>query len=139
MRGNVMDMGGGIMIGAAFQKIVSSFVDDVLMPLISPFTSGVALSELVWVISPEVMEGETVVKAAAVLKYGAFIQSIVDFLIIAICIFIIVKSINSFRDRMEKKNANKQAAEEESAEVPAPTAEQELLTEIRDLLRDKQE
>ncbi len=120
MRGNVMDMAVGIVIGAAFGKIVSSFVNDVLMPPIGMLMGGVDFSGLSVVLQEAV--GEV---AAVTLNYGAFIQTIVDFLIIAFAIFMVVKAMN----RMKKK-------EEAAPAAPAkPSAEVELLTEIRDALK----
>jgi len=143
MRGNVMDMAVGVMVGAAFQKIVTSLVNDIITPLLSPLTKGVSFAELSLVISPAIMEGETVVKEAVLFKYGAFIQSIIDFIIIAFCIFLIVKAINKIRDRVERdKRAAEEAAKAEAeaaaaAEAAKPTIDQELLMEIRDLLKEK--
>ena len=117
LKGNVMDMAVGVIIGGAFGKIVSSLVDDVLMPLVGMATGNVDLSALAF----QVGEGE----GAAVLKYGQFIQNVVDFLIIAFCIFLMVKGISA----MNRKK------EEEPAPAPEPSAEEKLLTEIRDLLK----
>ncbi len=120
MKGNVMDMAVGVIIGGAFGKIVSSLVDDVLMPVVGMITGNVDFTTLVWKIG----EGE----GAAVLKYGTFIQNIVDFLIVAFCIFLMLKGIN-------KLNRKK---EDPEPEAPAePSAEEKLLTEIRDLLMQK--
>ena len=119
MKGNVMDMAVGVIIGGAFGKIVSSLVDDVLMPAIGMLTGNVDFNSLVCKIG----EGE----GAAVLKYGTFIQNIIDFLIIALCIFLMIKGMN-------KLNRKK---EEEPAPAPEPPAEEKLLTEIRDLLKNK--
>ena len=117
MKGNVMDMAVGVIIGGAFGKIVSSLVDDVLMPAIGMVTGNVDFTNLVCKIG----EGE----GAAVLKYGVFIQNVVDFLIVAFCIFLMLKGIN----KLSKKK------EEEPAPEPEPSAEEKLLTEIRDLLK----
>ena len=117
LKGNVMDMAVGVIIGGAFGKIVSSLVDDVLMPLIGMATGNVDFTSLAFKIG----EGE----GAAVLKYGQFIQNVVDFLIIAFCIFLMVKGIAA----MNRKK------EEEPAPAPEPSAEEKLLTEIRDLLK----
>ena len=117
MKGNVMDMAVGVIIGGAFGKIVSSLVDDVLMPAIGMLTGNVDFTKLVCKIG----EGET----AAVLNYGTFIQNVVDFLIIALCIFLMLKGIN----KLTKKK------EEEPAAEPEPSNEEKLLGEIRDLLK----
>jgi len=122
MRGNVIDMAVGIIIGAAFGKIVSSFVDGVIMPPLGLLIGGVDFSDLAIVLKEAV--GET---PAVLLRYGAFIQTVVDFLIVAFAIFIAIKAMNSLR----RKEAEAPAA------PPAPTKEELLLTEIRDLLREQ--
>ena len=113
MKGNVMDMAVGVIIGGAFGKIVSSLVDDVLMPIIGMITGGVDFTNLI----AKVGDAEV--------KYGTFIQNIIDFLIIAFCIFLMIKGMNKL---------NKQK-EEEPAPAPEPPAEEKLLTEIRDLMK----
>ena len=126
MKGNVMDMAVGVIVGGAFGKIVTSLVDDVLMPIVGMLTGGIDLSGLEYkMMIPSVDGGEPI--AGATLKYGAFIQNIIDFLIIAFCIFLMVKAMN-------KLTAKK---EEEPAPAPEPSAEEKLLTEIRDLLSKK--
>ena len=122
MRGNVMDMAVGVIIGGAFGKIVSSLVDDVLMPLVGMVTGNVDFTTLAF----QIGDGE----GAALLKYGNFIQNVVDFLIVAFCIFLMLKGINS----LNRKKA--EPAPEEPAAPAGPTQE-ELLTEIRDLLAKK--
>ena len=120
MRGNVIDMAVGIVIGGAFGKIVSSFVSDVLMPPIGMMMGGVDFSDLAVVLKEA--SGDVV---AVTLNYGSFIQTVVDFLIIAFAIFMVVKAMNN----MKKK-------EEAAPEAPPkPSAEVELLTEIRDALK----
>ena len=119
MKGNVMDMAVGVIIGGAFGKIVSSLVDDVLMPLVGMITGNVDFTNLAFKIG----EGE----GAAVLKYGNFIQNTVDFVIVAFCIFLMLKAIN-------KLNRKKEEAPAEPAAPAGPTQE-ELLAEIRDLLK----
>lgn len=118
MRGNVMDMAVGVIIGGAFGKIVSSLVDDVLMPIIGMITGGVDFSNLAFTI------GE------ANIKYGMFIQNIIDFVIVAFCIFMMIKGMN----KLSKKKEEEPAA---PAPEPEPTAEEKLLAEIRDLLKNK--
>lgn len=120
MRGNVVDMAVGIVMGGAFGKIVSSFVADVLMPPIGLALGGVDFSDLA--ITLQEAEGEV---AAVTMKYGVFIQTIIDFLIIAFAIFLVVKAMNS----VMKKEA------EAPPPPPKPSKEEELLTEIRDALR----
>ena len=124
MRGNVMDMAVGVIIGGAFGKIVTSLVDDVLMPAIGMLTGGIDLSGLAYkVMLPALDGGEPI--AGATIKYGAFIQNIIDFLIIAFCIFLMIKAMNKL---MPKK---------EEPEAPAGPTQEELLTDLRDLLKDK--
>ena len=120
MRGNVVDMAVGIVIGGAFGKIVSSFVSDVLMPPIGMLMGGVDFSDLSVVLQEAVGEA-----AAVTLNYGSFIQTVVDFVIIAFAIFMVIKAMNN----MKKKE------EVAPAEPPKPSAEVELLTEIRDSLK----
>ena len=117
MKGNVMDMAVGVIIGGAFGKIVSSLVDDVLMPAIGMITGNVDFTTL----TAKIGEGDN----AAVLNYGVFIQNVVDFLIVAFCIFLMLKGIN----KLTKKK------EEEPAPAPEPSNEEKLLGEIRDLLK----
>ena len=116
LRGNVMDMAVGVIIGGAFGKIVSSLVDDVIMPVIGVLTGGVDFSKL------SLMVGD------AEVKYGMFIQNIIDFLIIAICIFSMIKVMNSISAKKK----------EEPAAPAEPSNEEKLLSEIRDLLKNKQ-
>ena len=129
LRGNVMDMAVGIIIGGAFGKIVSSLVDDILMPLIGLFTGGVNFSELAYEIKPAEFNevGEEIVSATT-LNYGLFIQNVVDFLIIALVIFMMIRAINKLRRKHE----------EPEAPAPEPSDEVKLLTEIRNLLDKKQ-
>ncbi|MBR5698675.1 MAG: large-conductance mechanosensitive channel protein MscL [Prevotella sp.] len=127
MKGNVMDMAVGVIIGGAFGKIVTSLVDDVLMPLVGMLTGGIDVSGLAYkVMLPNPVEGGEPL-AGATLKYGAFIQNVIDFLIIAFCIFLMMKAINKL---MAKK-------EEPAPEAPAGPTQEELLSEIRDLLKEK--
>lgn len=123
VKGNMIDMAVGIIIGAAFGKIISSLVSDVIMPPLGVLIGGVDFSDLV--ITLKAAEGEL---PAVVLAYGKFIQSIIDFVIIALAIFMGVKVINRL----------KREAEAAPAAPPAPTKDQELLSEIRDLLRAQQ-
>ncbi len=122
MRGNVVDMAVGIIIGGAFGKIVSSFVADVLMPPIGMLLGGVNFTDLSLTLREGTEEAE-----AVMLNYGAFVQSVVDFLIVAFAIFMAIKAMNS----MKKKE------EEAPAAPPEPSKEEVLLTEIRDALRSK--
>lgn len=122
VKGNVVDMAVGIIIGAAFGKIVSSFVADVVMPPIGVLLGGVDFSQLK---IPLKRAADGSVTAA--MNYGMFIQTVVDFLIIAFCVFMLVKAINTLRQRL--------SASEKEALPAAPTAEVELLSEIRDILK----
>jgi len=128
MKGNVMDMAVGVIIGGAFGKIVTSLVNDVLMPVISLATGGIDFTDLF----VNLGEGNYTTLAAAkeagaaVLAYGQFIQNIIDFLIIAFCIFLMIKGMN----KLKKK-------EEPAPEAPKGPSQEELLAEIRDLLKQK--
>jgi len=120
MRGNVIDLAVGVIIGAAFGQVVNSLVKDVLMPPIGLLTGGVDFSNLAFTLKPEGAEGP-----AVLLKYGVFINTIINFIIVAFSIFMLIRGINSFK--------RKQAAE--PAPPPAPPREEVLLAEIRDLLK----
>ncbi|MCU0581575.1 MAG: large-conductance mechanosensitive channel protein MscL [Syntrophales bacterium] len=122
MRGNVVDMAVGIIIGAAFGKIVSSFVADVIMPPIGLLIGGVDFSNLAITLKQAVGDAP-----AVTLSYGKFIQSIVDFVIIAFAIFMVIKAMNTLKKKQE----------DAPAPPPAPTPEENLLTEIRDILKKK--
>jgi large conductance mechanosensitive channel len=122
MRGNVVDMAVGIVIGAAFGKIVSSFVNDVLMPPIGMLMGGVDFKDLAIV-----LKAATDDVAAVTLNYGSFIQTVLDFIIIAFAIFMVIKAMNNLKKKEE----------EAPAAPPEPSAEVVLLTEIRDALKDK--
>ncbi len=136
-KGNVIDMAVGMIIGSAFGKIVTALVNNIITPLISVVTGGINFSEAKAILKPEVLdEAGAVVTPALTLNYGMFIQSVIDFLIIAICIFMMVKVVASIRKKAE---ALKKKEEEPAkpAEPPKPSKEEELLTEIRDLLKAK--
>lgn len=129
MKGNVVDMAVGVIIGAAFGKIVSSLVDDIIMPLVGVATGGINFTDYKWVIQDAVMKGTEVIKPEVTLNWGTWIQTIVNFIIVAFCIFVMIK----FMSQLRKKK------EEEAAPAPVPTKEEELLTEIRDLLKQESE
>ena len=129
MKGNVMDMAVGVIIGGAFGKIVTSLVNDVIMPVVSLATGGIDFNNLFVNLSDDV-KYKTLAEAqeagASVFAYGAFIQNIIDFIIIAFCIFMMIKAMN----KMKKK-------EEPAPEAPKSPTQEELLAEIRDLLKNK--
>ena len=129
MKGNVMDMAVGVIIGGAFGKIVTSLVNDVIMPVVSLATGGIDFNNLFVNLSDDV-KYKTLAEAqeagASVFAYGAFIQNIIDFIIIAFCIFMMIKAMN----KMKKK-------EEPAPEAPKGPTQEELLAEIRDLLKQK--
>jgi large conductance mechanosensitive channel len=130
MKGNVMDMAVGVIIGGAFGKIVTSLVSDVLMPIISVASGGISFTDMFVNLSDDV-KYKTLAEAqeagASVFAYGQFIQNIIDFIIIAFCIFLMIKGMN-------KLNRKK---EEPAPEAPKGPTQEELLTEIRDLLKTK--
>ncbi len=125
MRGSVVDLAVGVVIGAAFGKIVSSLVDDIIMPVVGFITGGIDFSEMVYVLKAADPANEV---AAVTINYGNFINAVVQFLIVAFVIFLVIKGINS----MKRKN---DVVEE--APAAAPSNEEILLTEIRDALRSK--
>ncbi len=127
MRGNVVDMAVGIVIGGAFGNIVSSFVSDVIMPPIGMLLGGVDFNDLKVVMKQAVIEGGEVVAPAVSINYGSFINTIIDFLLIALAIFAVIKFMNKMKKQEEP------APEPEAA--PEPTTEEKLLAEIRDLLK----
>lgn len=128
MRGNVVDMAVGIIIGGAFGKIVSSLVSDVIMPGVGLLVGGVNFTDLKITLKDAVMNGEEVVSPAVAINYGNFLQVTFDFIIIAFAVFMLVKGVNA----LSKKKEEKPAA---PATPPAPPADIQLLTEIRDLLK----
>ncbi|MFA6780139.1 MAG: large-conductance mechanosensitive channel protein MscL [Paludibacteraceae bacterium] len=132
MRGNVVDMAVGVIIGGAFGKIVSSVVADIIMPPIGLLVGGVNFVDLRWVIKDAILDPVTknVVTPAVTLNYGNFLQVTFDFLIVAAAVFLFVKLINSLNRKKKEEAAPAPAA-------PAPTKEELLLTEIRDLLKDR--
>ncbi len=133
MRGNIVDMAVGVVVGGAFGKIVTSLVNDIITPLISLATGTVSLVDLKAVLRPEVLNeaGEVAVTELAI-KYGSFLQNIIDFLIIALSIFCVIRVMMNVQKKLEALKKK----EEEVAEAPAEPAETELsvLKEIRDKL-----
>ena len=129
-KGNIIDMAVGVIAGGAFGKIVTALVNNIITPLISLLIGKVNFSDLKWVITPATtVDGVEVAENA--LLYGAFIQSVIDFFIIAFCIFIFLRIITKAKSKFEKKV-------EEEAPAPAGPTTEELLTEIRDLLKNKE-
>lgn len=122
MRGNVVDLAVGVVIGAAFGKIVSSLVADLIMPIVGIMTGGIDFSDKTLTLREAVGD-----QAAVLMTYGKFVQATVDFIIVAFAIFLVVKGIN----RLKRKEEAKPAA------PPPPSAEEKLLTEIRDLLKSR--
>jgi large conductance mechanosensitive channel len=124
MRGSVVDLAVGVIIGGAFGKIVTSLVDDIIMPPIGYLTGGVDFSEIKYVLKAA---DEVAKKPEVAINFGNFINVVIQFLIVAFCIFMVIKALNSMKRKEEK-----------APEVaPAPTKEETLLTEIRDLLKNK--
>ena len=142
-RGNVLDMAVGLIIGSAFTAIVNSLVSDLLMPLLSMVTGKVDFTEWKVVLQPaELDEAGEEIAAAISVNYGSFIQYIINFLLIAISVFIMVKVINTIRDKAEKKKKAEEEAAAAAAEAEAaaePDPQLVLLEEIRDLLKEKKE
>lgn len=130
MRGNVVDLAVGVIIGGAFGKIVNSMVNDILMPPVGLMMGGVKFTDIVVTLKEAVMEGDKVVAPAVNLNVGNFLQTTVEFVIVAFAIFLMIKAMNS----LKKKEA---AAPAPPPAPPAPSAEQKLLAEIRDLLAKK--
>ncbi len=135
VKGNMIDMAVGIIIGGAFGKIVTSLVSDIIMPPIGLLVGGVNFTEWNVVLKEAVMENGEVITPALTLNYGNFIQVLFDFLIIALSIFFVIRGINKMKEMTSKKQAEEEAAA--PAPEPEPTKEEILLTEIRDLLKNK--
>ncbi len=130
MKGNVIDMAVGVIIGAAFGKIVSSLVDDIIMPLVGVATGGINFTDYKWVIQPEVKDAAGEIIAPLVsLNWGNWVQTVVNFLIVAFCIFVMIRFISNLRKKKE--------AEPAAAAPAGPTKEEALLAEIRDILKEK--
>ena len=127
IKGNVVDMAVGIIIGGAFGKIVTSLVNDVIMPPIGMIIGGVNFTGLRLVLKSATVDAAGVASPEVAINYGAFIQVLFDFIIVAFCIFMMIKGLNSLKKKKE----------EAPAAPPAPTKEEVLLTEIRDLLKNK--
>jgi len=133
MRGNVIDLAVGVIIGGAFGKIVNSIVTDIIMPPIGYLIGNKSFTDLGWILQDAQMKDGKEVAPAVVLKYGAFIQTVFEFFIIAFSIFIVIRIMN----RMTSLRKKQEEAEIIAAPEPEPTREEVLLTEIRDLLKNK--
>lgn len=135
-KGNVIDMAVAVVVGGAFGKIVTSLVNDIIMPLVGLITGGFNVKDAKWVIEAAVLDtdGVTVLTPEVALTYGAFIQTVIDFLLIALSIFIFLKLILAAKSKFEKKE--EEIVEEKTPEEPKETTE-DILAEIRDLLKNK--
>ncbi|MAM13011.1 MAG: large conductance mechanosensitive channel protein MscL [Rhizobiaceae bacterium] len=140
-RGNVVDMAVGIIVGAAFTAIVRSLVADIIDPIIGLIIGGIDFSDMYFVMNGPVPDGASLADArdssAAIFAYGAFVTSVINFLIIAFVVFLLVKTINRVRAAAERK-AKKQAEAEAAAAPPPGPSELDVLLEIRDALRNRQ-
>ena len=135
MRGNVLDMAVGVIVAGAFGKITTSLVNDLFMPFISWIFGARDMTALNVIVRPEIVnEAGEVVQAGITLGFGTFVATIIDFILIALVVFMVVKFMNAAKAKLEKKE--EEAPAEEPA-PPAPSAEEVLLTEIRDLLKNK--
>lgn len=138
MRGNVLDMAVGVIVGGAFSQIVSSLVNDVIMPLLGLIVGEVSFADLKLTMkAAELDTNGEVVKEAVTLNYGQFLQNIFDFLLIALCIFVAIRIISNLSKRLKKAEEEKKEEAPAPAPEPEPTKEELLLAEIRDLLRDR--
>ena len=136
-KGNVVDMAVGVVIATAFGNITKSLVADIIMPLVGLLTGGVSVSDLKYVLTPEVLdEAGAVLTPENAIRYGLFIQFIIDFIIIALAVFVFVKVIEKMKN-MRLKKEEEVVVEEAPAAEPEPTEEEVLLAEIRDNLKEK--
>ena len=126
-RGNMVDLAVGVVIGGAFGKIVTSLVNDVIMPPIGLITGGMDFKDMIITLKPAVMKGSTEMIPAVAVKIGLFLNALVDFVIVAFAIFMVIKAISALRRKLA----------EEPATPPAPAEDIVLLTEIRDALRSR--
>ena len=129
IKGNAVDMAVGVIIGGAFGKIVTSIVNDIIMPPIGWAIGGSSFADLKYELPARIVNGEEM--EAVTINYGAFIQTIIDFLIVAICVFFLVRLIMKLTQKKKEEEAATPPA------PPAPSKEETLLTEIRDLLKEK--
>ncbi len=129
VKGNVVDLAIAVIIGGAFGKIVSSFVSDIVMPLVGYLFGGVSFKSIAWVLKEAILEDETVIEPAITLNIGNFIQNIFDFAVIALSIFIAITLVSRLKEKMVKEK------KEEIDEEQILSKDQELLVEIRDILK----
>jgi len=127
VRGNVVDLAVGVIIGAAFGKIVTILVDKILMPPLGYLTGGIDFADKKWVLAEAVMEGVKIVKPEVAIGYGEFLNALIQFTIVAFALFMVIKAINRLK--------REEAAAPAPAAPPAPTPSEQLLSEIRDLLK----
>jgi len=128
MKGNVMDLATAVIIGGAFGKIVSSLVADVIMPVIGMLTSGKNFNDIKIILREAEIFNGAVINPAVTMNIGSFIQNIIDFVIIAFSIFMMIKTLTQLQKKLKKEEATKEA-------IAEPTKQEQLLTEIRDLLK----
>ncbi|MCF2596255.1 large-conductance mechanosensitive channel protein MscL [Pseudoflavonifractor phocaeensis] len=130
MRGNVVDMAVGVVVGGAFGKITNSLVNDIIMPAVSMLTGGINFSDWKFVLKEAVVENGEEIAAAVSINYGTLLSTILDFIILAFAVFCMVKFLNNLHRKKEEAPAEEPAP-------PEPSAEEKLLTEIRDLLKEQ--
>ena len=135
LKGNILDMAVGVVIGGAFGKIVSSLVADIITPLISLATGSLNFTDLKWVFRAAVMDGETVVTPEVAMTYGNFLQTVIDFVIIALSIFVVLRIIMNAEQKLASLKKKEEEVVEEAPAEPEDT-EISLLKEIRDMLKE---
>ena len=130
-KGNILDMAVGVIIGSAFNQIVTSLVNDILMPVIGLICNTQDIADLKAVITPAVMDGETVVTPEVAIRYGAFISFIINFLIVALTLFVVLRASMTFQKKME--SLRRKEAEEAPPAPPEPTVEEKTLAVLEDI------
>ena len=140
-KGNVLDMAIGVVIGGAFKEIVNALVNNVIMPLVAKLTGGVSVEEWKWVLEPAVIEDGAEIAPEVAVQYGIFIQAIIDFLLIAFCIFVVLKIMLAMQSKTKEllKKKEEEAVEEAVEEAPPAETEMDVLKDIRALLSAKGE
>lgn len=132
-KGNIVDMAVGVVVGGAFKEIVNALVNNIIMPLLEKATGGVSIEQWKWVLTDAVEQGGVVTQPEVAVQYGIFLQAIIDFLIIALCIFVVLKVMMTAQKKMQELLHKK--AEEEAAVVEEPAeTEMDVLKDIRELL-----